>query len=156
MDFKEFSEKLLALEAPNTYIQTALQKYLQNLGSDVVYKDAEEALDVLEGRSWAWQDGSIWGAAVVILWVDQREEEPLSVASLVENTNSHMGYEDFLDGLSLSLSEAYVVDGKAWDRESIKKLIAQKESPTPRVEQQQTYDDSSIASSSVEWKPWIL
>lgn len=155
MDFKEFSEKLLALEAPNTYIHTALQKYLQNLGSDFVYKDAEAALDALEGHSWAWHDGSVWGAAVVILWVDQEEEEPLSVTSLVENTNAHMGYEDFLDGLSLSLSEAYVVDGKAWDRESIKKLIAQKESPTRRVEQQQTYDDR-VVSPSVEWKPWIL
>lgn len=156
MDFKEFSEKLLALEANNKVVHEDLKEYLQKLEVGVIYADKDAALEALGGCAWAWQDGSIWGAAVVILWVDQDEADQLCVVSLIDNTKTCVSYWDFLNGLVLNLNGDYVIDGKAFDAYSIKKLLAQKESTVPHVEQQQVYDDSSIVSSSAEWKPWVL
>lgn len=157
MNFKEFSEKLLALECDSNNTYAALNTYLENFRRGRLYEYGSAALADLEGNAWAWSDGcSIWGAAVVIIQIDQTDEgAELYVESLVENTSQWMGYSEFLDGLILNLHGDLVLDGKAWDSYALKKALSKVETK-PNVEQQQVYDDNSIVSSSAEWKPWVL
>lgn len=158
MDFKEFSEKLLALEANSKAAHEDLKNYLQKLEYGTVYADKDGALEALGGCAWAWLDGcSMWGAAVVIIQIDQTDEgAELYVESLVENTSQWMGYSEFLDGLILNLHGDVVIDGKAWDSYAMKRALSKVETKPDVPQQQQVYDDNSIVSSSAEWKPWVL